>query len=156
MPITTTAVYEIQPVAEIHPSPSCTQIAFRNGLVGSLDAAHPGYRLMLVQAESSLRAGRPVGVVLDPLGRIADLNDAHDTAVRSLRDDPEDSNRLEVAFWGYSPICYLTRDHPEFGRLRSTLAEAEAAGTTVWVANHSQMVEGATEVWWKIMDVRPA
>ena len=73
----------------------------------------------------------PVGVVLDAEGRVVDLNAAHDTPVRHVRAVPEDSNRLEVAFWAYSPICVLTHDHPEFERIHATLAEV-AGKSKVW------------------------
>jgi hypothetical protein len=60
-------------------------------------------------------------------------------------------------------MCYLAKDHPEFDRLHASLAAAAGTPAQLWVANYSQMVkdeptsdEGEFEIWWKIMDVRPA
>jgi hypothetical protein len=117
--------------------------------------------VLRIHAESNAGKATPIGLVLDSSGRVADLNTAHDTTVQSVAECPEDYDRLKVAFWGYGPVCYLTRDHPEFQRLRSILTQAAETQNVVWVANHSEMVEsepaedGAEfEVWWKIMDVR--
>jgi hypothetical protein len=62
-----------------------------------------------------------------------EVSHAHDTGVHAIREDADDPSRLAVWFWGYSPVCYLTGDHPEFDRIR---------------------IEGETEIWWKILDVR--
>jgi hypothetical protein len=105
----------------------------------------------------------PVGVVLDADGRVVDLNAAHDTPVRHVHELTGDGNCLEVAFWAYSPICGLTRDHPEFERIRATLAEAAGKQALVWVATYTEeMVEGEPDedglipAYPKIMDVRMA
>ncbi len=90
-----------------------------------------------------------------------DLNAAHDTPVRHVREFAEDSNCLEVAFWAYSPICVLTRDHLEFERIHATLAEAAGKPTMLWIATYSEeTVEGEPDedglipAYPKIMDVR--
>jgi hypothetical protein len=72
-----------------------------------------------------------------------------------VKDDSEDPHRLMVAFWGFSAICYLTRDHPEFERIRTTLEEAAASGSMVCFAKYTWPEESETEIWNKIMDVRP-
>jgi hypothetical protein len=162
MSITTTLVYDIRPVAEVSPVDGGLRIAFEDGAIAFLDAAHPTFEVLRLHAESN--RGRPVsvGVVLDAGGRIVDLNTAHDTTVQSIQECPDDYNRLKVAFWAYSPVCYLTRDHPEFERIRETLTKIAGTPTVVWVANHSEMMEGEPaadgecEIWWKILDVRPA
>ncbi|HXG11892.1 MAG TPA: hypothetical protein VNK04_19200 [Gemmataceae bacterium] len=84
-----------------------------------------------------------------------ELQCAIDTHVHEVKDCDEDPSRLEVWFWGYSPVCYLTRDHPDFERIRATLREALASQSMVWLAPHTWPVEGETEIWTKIMDVRP-
>jgi hypothetical protein len=100
-------------------------------------------------------------VQLDASGRVIDLNEAHDVTVRYIRENESAPDRLKVALWGFSPMCYLAKDHPEFERIRSALAAAAGTPARLWVANHSQMVkdepadDGDFEVWWKIMDVRP-
>jgi hypothetical protein len=101
-------------------------------------------------------------VVVDANGRVVDLNAAHDTPVRYLRESERDSNHLEVAFWAYSPICVLTRDHPEFERIRATLAQAAGTPRLLWVATHSgEKVEGEPEedglipAYPTILEVRP-
>jgi hypothetical protein len=162
MSIATSLVYDILFIADVTPADHGLQIAFRDGSIAFLDAAHPNFDVLRIHAESNRGRPVPVGVVLDAGGRIVDLNTAHDTAVQFIQDCPEDPNRLKVAFWGYSPVCYLTRDHPELERIRATLSRAMATQALVWVANHSEMVkdepttaEGEFEIWWKIMDVRP-
>jgi hypothetical protein len=88
-------------------------------------------------------------------GRLLEMNLAHDSAVDSVRADEEDPSRLAIWFWAYSPVCYLTRDHPEFDRIRATLEQAATSGGRVWLANHMHLVESETEIWLKILDVRP-
>src|SRR5262245_16470403 len=44
---------------------------------------------------------------------LVDLHSWHQSAVRHVRPDEDDPRRLMVQFWAYSPICYLTKDHPE-------------------------------------------
>ncbi len=94
-------------------------------------------------------------MVVDPTGNLVDLRYANRVTVRYVRDDEEDSNRVMVAFWGFSSICYLTRDHPEFERIRTTLAAAAARGEPVWFANRTWPVMGETEIWNRILDARP-
>jgi hypothetical protein len=72
------------------------------------------------------------------------------------RDDEDDPSRVKVAFWGFSAVCYLQRDHPEFGRILGTLAAAVGSPAQVWFANRSWPLEGETEVWNAILDVRTA
>ena len=148
-------VLDIQTVSTIQPSNSAMAVGFGNGLVTRVPPGHSDGDNMLREATSSLEQGRPVGVMASGNGLLLELSHAHDTAVRSMREDEEDKSRLAVWLWEYSPVCYLTRDHPEFDRIRATLEQAAASGTRVWLANHMHMVEGEAEVWWKIMDVRP-
>jgi hypothetical protein len=152
---TTTQVFEIQTVRSIEPSNGAPVVVFGSGLVARLPPDHPDRDRMLREAADSLRQRRPVGVLVNGEGRLLELSHAHDTSVRSLREDEEDSSRLAVWFWEFSPVCYLTRDHPEFDRIRPTLEQAAASGSRVWLANRMQLVEGETEIWWKILDVRP-
>src|SRR5579862_9324834 len=159
MSITTTLVYDIRHVAGVHPVDGGLRIEFADGAGAFLDAAHPNFEVLRLHAESNQGRPVPVGVVLDAGGRIVDLNTAHDTAVQSVQECPGDYDRLKVAFWAYSPVCYLTRDHPEFERIRSMLSEAAGTPAMVWIANHSEMIEeeptngGESEIWWKILDV---
>src|SRR5262249_37649690 len=98
---------------------------------------------------------RPVGLIVDGEGQILELSHVYDTSVDSIREDEEDRSRLVVWCWDYSPVCYLTRDHPDFDRIRATLDHAAASGRRVWLANRMRLVESETEIWWKILDVRP-
>src|SRR5262249_42493884 len=91
----------------------------------------------------------------DGEGRILELSHAHETCVNSIREVGEDPSRLAVWFWEYSPICYLTRAHPDFDRIRATLEQAATSGNRVWLPNRMHLVEDETEIWWKILDVRP-
>jgi hypothetical protein len=52
-------------------------------------------------------------------------------------------------------VCCLTFDHPQFDRIRTTLEQAIANGARVWLANRMHRVKSETEIWWKLMDVRP-
>ena len=131
--------------------------------IGGLEVTSSPVSMGLAIAVSESCQSRPVGVTLDASGMVIDLNEAHDVTVRYIRETDHSSDRLQVALWGFSPMCYLATDHPEFDRLRSTLGESAGTSARLWVANHSQMVEaeppaegGEFEVWWKIMDVRPA
>jgi hypothetical protein len=148
-------------ITEVTPVSGGTRIAFGNGTTAFLAASHPSFEILRIHAESSRGRPVPVGVVLDAGGGVVDLNTAHDTSVQSVQELPEDPGRLKVAFWGYSPICYVCRDHPEFDRIHSTLVNAADTRALVWVAHYSGMVEDQPktdeseyEVWWKIMDVR--
>jgi hypothetical protein len=152
---TSPQVVEIQAVRTIQPSNGTFVVAFENGLVAQLPPDHPDRDRMLREAEASLRQHRPVGVMVQGGGRILELSHAHETCVRSVREDEEDKSRLAVWFWDYSPVCYLSREHPEFDRIRVTLEQAAACEGRVWLANRTHPVAGETEIWWKILDVRP-
>jgi hypothetical protein len=159
--VATSLAYDIRAVAGVERLDSCAQVTFRDGSAACIDAGHPDFDVLLVNAESAQRPHARVGVVLGAGSRVVDLNAAHETGVRSVGEDVADRSRLAVTFWGYSPICYLTRDHPDFTRIRATLEDAVGTEKRVWVANCSRMVEseagpdGEGELWWKIMDVRP-
>jgi hypothetical protein len=138
------------------------QLTFGDGSVAHLEDTHPCFdTLMAVMSRESGQC-RPVGVMLEASGRVLDVSEAHDVTVRYLRAAEDHPDRLQVALWGFSPLSYLSRDHPEFERIRSTLTAAAGTATRLWVANYSQMVQdepatedGEFEVWWKVMDVRP-
>ena len=106
--------------------------------------------------QSSLQSGAPVGLLVNEAGELIELNYTHQSAVRHVHPDEDDPNRLLIEFWAYSPICYLTRDHPEFERIKNTLEHAVVTEEQVILANYPHMVEGETETWWKILDIRPA
>jgi hypothetical protein len=147
--------YDIQRVREVRPCDGGTQLVFLTGLSVCLWKEHPEYERILHQARSSLQYGAPVGLMTGETGELVELNYTHQSAVRHVRPDEDDPSRLMVEFWAYSPICYLTKDHPEFERIKHTLERAATMDEQVLVANHMRMVEGETETWWKIMDVRP-
>jgi hypothetical protein len=84
-----------------------------------------------------------------------ELNPTHETGVRSVREDEEDKSRVAVWSWDYSPVCYLSREHPAFDPLQATPEQATASGRRVWLANRMHLVEGETAVWWNILDVGP-
>src|SRR5262249_46089424 len=96
-------------------------LTFRNGVTADLAADHPDRDLILREAQRSLQRQQPVGVVVSAAGRIVDLEHANQVLVNYVKEDDEDSSRLKVGFWGYCAICYLTRDHPEFERVRTAL-----------------------------------
>jgi hypothetical protein len=148
-------IYDIQTVTEIQSGTSDVKLTFQSGLTANLSVNHPDRDLILREAERSLCHRDPVGVMVDAAGTLVDLEHAQQVAVRYVEDDAEDSNRLQVAFWGYCAICYLTRDHPEFERMRATLVEAAVRGEEVWFANRTWPVEGEAESWNKIMVIRP-
>jgi hypothetical protein len=152
---TTAQVFGIQAVRAIHPSNGALLVTFGSGLLGRLLPDHPDRDWILREAEASLQERRPVGVLVNGEGHFLELSHAHETCVDCIREDEEDNSRLAVWFWEYSPVCYLTRDHPEFDRIRATLEQAAATGGRVWLANRMHLVEGETEIWWKILDVRP-
>jgi hypothetical protein len=161
MSIVTTPVYAIRLIADATPVESGLKITFVDGSVAHLDASHPQFEVLRIHAEHNCGRPVPVGVVLERGNRIADLNTAHDTTVRQVRELPADRDRLEVTFWGYSSVCGLTRDQPEFDRVFATLTEAVATGRKVWVATCTEEVveegpdeEGSVAALPKIMDVR--
>jgi hypothetical protein len=151
---TKTLVFDIQMVRAVQPSNGALTVAFQNGLVAWIPPDHPEKDTLVREAQYSLEQHRPVGVLVNGEGRLLELNAAHDTGVRMVRQE-EGDERLAVWCWGYSPVCYLTRDHPEFDRIRATLEQAAVTGDRVWLANRMHLVEGETEIWWKILDVRP-
>jgi hypothetical protein len=152
---TTSRVIDILTVLAIQPSNGAFAITFGSGLVARVPPDHPDRDRMLREAEDSLQDRCPVGVLVNGDGYILELSHAHDACVHSILPDEDDKSRLAVSFWEYSPVCYLTRDHPEFDRIRATLEEAARTGDRVWLANRMHMVRGETEIWWKILDVRP-
>jgi hypothetical protein len=162
MSVTTTLSFDIRRITGVQILAGGLEVVFSDGSRALLESSHPQFDILRINAEARCSESMPVGVVLEGGGRIVDLHAAHDVRVRSVCEDSTDAGRLVVAFWGYSPICYLTRDHPEFERLRSTLSTAASTSKKVWIANHSTMmttdpvgdVEG--ETWWKLMDVRLA
>jgi hypothetical protein len=147
--------YDIQRVREVVPCAGGMQIVLAGGLSVCLRAEHPQYERILRQARSSAASGEPVGLMVGETRELLELNYTHQSAVRYVRPDEDDPSRLMVAFWAYSPICYLTRSHPEFERIKYTLAQALTRDEPVILANHVHPVEGETEIWWSIMDVRP-
>jgi hypothetical protein len=162
MAIAMSLVYDIRLVTAVNPVNGGLEIIFRGGTVAFLLSGHPNFEILRLHAESQLGQPVPLGLLLDADSRVIDLNIAHDTSVQSIQECPEDPNRLKVAFWGYSPVCYLTRDHPDFDRIRATVWRAAGTRTMLWVVHHSEMVadepktqDGEFEVWWKILDVRP-
>jgi hypothetical protein len=163
MPDTTSLVFDIRPITPVQPCDGGVKLTFGDGSTACLDATHPYFDTLMVFVASEARRSRPVGIMLDASGKVLDLNEAHDVSVRYIRENEDTPDRLKVALWGFSPMCYLARDHPEFERIRTTLAAAAGIPARLWLANHSQMVhdepasEGGTfESWWKIMDIRPA
>jgi hypothetical protein len=152
---TATQTTGIQTVAEVRSVDGDVELTLSDGVKARLSADHPNHASILRQAEWSLCDGRPMGVLLDSAGRIVDLKHAVQTSVRRVQDCEEDPNRLEVGFWGYSPVCYVTRDHPDFERIRTTLEQAVESGKPVWLATYTWPETSETEIWVKIMDVRP-
>lgn len=153
---TTHQTYDIQPVRAVLPCGRGTQVVFSAGPVACLVQEHPDYERILHRARHSLQYGHPVGLMVNEAGELLELNDTHRSAVRQVQPDEDDSSRLLVEFWAYSPICYLTKDHPEYERIKQTLEGAAATDEPVIFANHARMVEGETETWWKLLDARPA
>jgi hypothetical protein len=148
--------YDIQRVREVLPCAGGMQVVFPTGLSACFRKEHPDYERLLHHARSSLQDGGAVAFLVNEGGDLVELNYTHQSAVRRVRTDEEDRNRLMIEFWAYSPICYLTRDHPEYDRIKDTLERAAATETPVIFANNMHMVVGETETWWKLMDVRPA
>jgi len=98
----------------------------------------------------------------DAAGHILDLNSVHDTGVAWVRALATDSSRFRVAFWAYSPICGLGREHPDFDRIHATLTAAAGTKEQLWVARHSKETvddepdaEGFIAALPNIMDVPP-
>jgi hypothetical protein len=163
MPVTTNLEHCIQRIASVRRQDGSVKVTFLDGSVARLDETHPHFDMLKALVPSDSQRWWPIGVMLDASGRVIDLNEANDVTVRYVREKKDSPERLHVALWGFSPMCYLVKHHPEFERLRSTLAAAAGTPVRLWVANHSQMVhdepttdDGEFEIWWKIMDVRPA
>jgi hypothetical protein len=150
-----TPIVDIQVVTEIRPGSGETNLTFQNGWTVRLPSDHPDQNFILRHANRSLNWAVPVGVFADAAGQLYELTEAHDVTVWSMQEDEEDKNRLLLGFFGFSPIAYLTRDHPYFERIQGTLAEAARSRQRLWLANYFWPVESETEIWWKIMDVRP-
>jgi hypothetical protein len=137
MLLTTAAAYSIRLIDDISRSDAAACITFRDGFRAPLEFSQRNSEQLLWLAEWS-RGSRPVGVVTDPVGRILDLNVAHETGVAWVREFPTDRSRFRVAFWAYSPLCGLTREHPEFDRIYATLTAAAGKPGQLWVATHSE------------------
>jgi hypothetical protein len=162
MLLTTALAYSIRLIEDVSRSDGGARVEFRDGTRANLESGQANFEHLLWLAEWS-RSSRPVGVVLDASGRILDLNAAHDTGVAWLREAPADRGVFRVAFWAYSPICALTRAHPEFDRIHATLVAAAGTPQQLWVATHSQETvpdgpdeEGLSAALPKILDVRPS
>jgi hypothetical protein len=160
---TTNVLFKIQPIQDVRRTTDAVWITFSDGSVARLDLDHPNFDVLMIYVESDLRRSRPVGVIMDPSGRVLDLGAAHDTLVRSVGEFPNDPTRFLVGFWAYSPVCALTRDQPEFERIHDTLLKAAMNAQMVWVVTHLQdVVEGEPDedclipAYPKIMDIRLA
>jgi hypothetical protein len=147
--------YDIRRVSAVVACDTGLKITFEGNVEAILPAVHPDFENLRFTAEWSLEHGYPVGVVLEADRRLVALNHSYQSQVRSLEDDPEDSSRVMICFWAFCSVCYLTRDHPDFERIRTTLEEAHATGSPVRFANDPWAVEGETEIWLKLLDVRP-
>jgi hypothetical protein len=162
MPVLTSLIFDIRSIARVQRCHGRVQLTFSDDSLAQLEETLPHFDTLMVLVESEARCRRPVGVVLDAADRILDLNEANDVTVRSVSENEDSPDRVKVALWGFSPICYLSRDHPEFVRLHSLLATAVGTPTRLWLANYSRMVQdepasdGTFESWWKIMDARLA
>jgi hypothetical protein len=161
MSLVTAPNYGVRLVAEVRPTDTGACIVFRDGTTACLDVSHPNFAHLRQLAAWAMQ-GRAVGVVTDASGQVVDLNAAHDTTVYWIRAFPTDPSRFHVAFWAYSPLCALTRDHPEFDRIYATLTAAAGTPQMVWVVTHSEETvddepdeEGLVAALSKIMDVRP-
>lgn len=148
-------ICNIQIVQAIQPCDSGVCLVFQDGLSACVPKGHPEYERIVRFAEGSVQHRTPIGFLLDNAGEVAELNHTYQSTVRFVNQDEEDPTRLTVGFWAYSPICYLTKDHPELERIHDTLLNAFRTGNQVLLVNHMKMVEGETETWWKLLDVRP-
>src|SRR5690349_14532268 len=111
------------------------QIVLAGGLSVCLPAEHPEQERILRQARSSIVSGEPVGLMVGDTEELNELNYTHQSAVRYIRPDEDDSSRLMAALWEYSPICYLTKSHPEFECIKHTLEQALTKHEQVLLAN---------------------
>jgi hypothetical protein len=160
MLITTAPTYGIRLIDEVSRAGGGARLAFRDGSRARLESGHPSFEHLLWLAEWS-RPDRPVGVVMDADGRVLDLNSTHETGAAWVRALPTALGRFRVAFWAYSPVCGLTREHPEFDRIFATLTAAAGPPEQLWVATHGTETvddepdeEGLIAALPKIMDVR--
>jgi hypothetical protein len=161
MLITTAPAFSIRWIAEVSRVDGGARITFRDGCLARLESSHVNFEHLLWLAQWS-QPDRPVGVILDATSRIIDLNSAHDTGVAWVRAFSTDSSRFRVAFWAYSPICGLTREHPEFDRILATLTTAAQTQQQLWVVTHSEETvqdepdeDGLIATLPRILDVRP-
>src|SRR6266581_2580255 len=81
---TTNVVFEMQPIQDVRRTADAVWLTFRDGSVARLDHDHPNFDVLMIYVESDWRRSRPVGVIMDPSGRVLDLGAAHDTP-RPLR-----------------------------------------------------------------------
>jgi hypothetical protein len=135
-------------------------ISFYRGLKARLRDDHAEHDIILRTVNYSHAHHYMVGVAVNPEGNVVDLRHAAESHVHSVREDEEEApNRLEVALWANSPVCYLRKDHADFERIRRTLEEAMISGDSVWYATYSdpEEVEAKNETWigMRIMDIRP-
>ncbi len=161
MLVTTAPTYGIRLVDRVSRSAEGACPTFHDGALACLESSHPHFEHLLWLAEW-IAPSRPIGVITDAAGRILDLNSAHDTGVAWVRAFATDPRRFRVAFWAYSPICALTREHPEFDHIQAVLTAAVGTQQQLWVATHSEETledepdeEGASTALPKIMAVRP-
>jgi hypothetical protein len=148
-------IYDIQVIQAIEPCAGGSRLVFHGGLSGCVPKGHPEFERIVRYAQSSLEHGSPLGFIVNNAGEVVEVNHTHQSTVRFVNQDDEDPNRLMVGFWAYGPLCYLTKDHPEFERIRDTLRDAMRTERPVLFVNHLKMVEGENETWWKLLDVRP-
>jgi hypothetical protein len=151
---TTAVLHDIRLLTAIQPGGGSVNLTLQGGLTAVLAGDHPDYDLIIQEAERSLEWQQPVGIILDAEGRILDLSHTHESLVRRFEED-EDGKRLAIGFWAFCAVCYLVHDHPDFERIVRTLTEAVATGQPVVFANETWPIEGETEIWQKILDVRP-
>jgi hypothetical protein len=144
---TTDQVCAISRVSALQPCPDGVRVVLDNHLSATLTAGHADYELLLQQVEGSLRLRYPVGVMIDPAGRLVDLSPAHPVTVRSVQEDDAGGKRLAVAVWELGALSYLACDHPDFEHVRSLLVAAASSGERVLLANRTWPRETEGEVW---------
>src|SRR6266496_822503 len=96
-------VYDIQVVTAVEPCQDGVQVTFQSGLSATLPACHPDHEILLREVEESLHSNLRLGILVDAAGCLVDLKYADQVSVRYAKDD-EDSNRLQIAFWGFGAI----------------------------------------------------
>jgi hypothetical protein len=146
-------------LTRVDPCPGGLRLTFYRGLGATLCANHPDFDIFLHSIEYSLVNHYMLGLHITAAGDLVDLNHATQSHVRFIREDEEAPDRLEIALWGHSSVCYLRRDHPDFERIRHILEEALASGDLVWYATHTRpekvVTEHETWIGSRLMDVRP-